>query len=836
MNDVLRLEDSAAQEVDYAGGKGAHLAMLIAKGFPVPPGFVITPNVYRLFVDGAGEQAKGLASFDVRDRATLRRESLRIRNCLKTRPLPDSLPAELRVFLNDYSPDQAFAVRSSSTMEDLGHAAFAGQHDTFLNCVGAEEILSCIKSCFFSLWSERAIAYRAEHGFDHDAASMAVVVQTMVQCDVAGVAFGLDPVSGDLNRMVVNATRGLGEAVVSGTAEVDHYNVEKSSGTIKSSRIARRCNSSTLPPHDSADTTETESAGAAEDPCMDACRLGRLADLLRQVEESFQFPQDIEWGFENDNLYLLQSRPITTIPPRWTRDESAERYPNPITPLTWDFVDEGFHRSLEHSFRLLGFPPFSGKWFVSHDHYIYGNQNAIAFYCRHVPLENVPLDGVRAELPRLCSQYAWVPQLPVTWMQDLDAYLAKVNAYRLQDLHSLDVRQVWDYVINVKNLGCEYFLPNIAISITQSGLRRVLAGLLRSAVGESDAPGLLDALTGHCLTKTSEINAELFELARLIREEPALERALSVKSSHEVLMQRDLEQFPEIATRFDTFLRAHEHREVDFDAYQPTWGEVPWVVLDNIRLILSTPMTCTPADKARSAELRQVEAEQTLLDRVPSDLRAFFIEVIRLVRLYTVLDDVEHYHTTRLTVPLRKGLGELGLRLKHKGILDQPMDIFFTHYADLDAAIREDSAEQWKLLAKAVRKEKRDYAVHGQHAPQWVLGTQGPDDLADAALIGTPGSPGQAEGTVFKLLGPDDFARFPQGAVLVARTTSPSWTPLFYAAAGVITESGGALSHGAIVAREMRIPAVMSVHNALNILNDGQRVRVDGTNGCIHLL
>lgn len=322
----------------------------------------------------------------------------------------------------------------------------------------------------------------------------------------------------------------------------------------------------------------------------------------------------------------------------------------------------------------------------------------------------------------------------------------------------------------------------------------------------------------------------------MILARPELEKLIRETNSREIVLQGLLRGFPEIDARVQKFLRDHGHREVDFDAYHPTWLEVPWVVLDNIRLILQTPIDQMPAEKERELKIRSLQSEFELISRLPQDLHFFFHEVIRLTRTYTSLDDMEHYQTTRLTLPLRKGLRELGQRLVCRGILREPMDIFFARLQDLDACIREDAKSGWKKLGESIQLEKQDYLKDKGRTPDWILGKTWRDESIGEQLSGLPGSPGQAEGPVFCVLAPDDFARFPKGSVLVARTTNPTWTPLFYGAAAVITESGGPLSHGAVTARETGIPAVMSVRSCLDVLKNGDRVHVDGTRGTVRII
>jgi pyruvate,water dikinase len=832
---TLGFEEDLCASLELSGGKGANLARLTRHGFPVPAGFVVTASAYREFIAGDEELGRFLAAFGSDDPARLRARSQELCSRLASRPLPEAVTAEVRKRLAHFERDRAFSVRSSSTMEDLAGAAFAGQHDTYLNCSGEEEILRRIRDCYVSLWGDRAVAYRREQGFDHRQAAMAVVVQTMVRCEVAGVGFSVNPIRGDLGEMIVDANYGLGESVVSGEAEVDHWTIDKKSRAVREARIAAKSRKIVCAERGTREVRLSAEEGAA--PALDAAALGKVAEMLAAVEASYRFPQDIEWGIEGGRVHLLQSRPITTIPPRWTRDESAERFPNVVTPLTWDFVEEGFHRSLEHSLRLMGFPPFHGQWFGLHGHYVYGNQNAVHLYLSQSPLEMRSLEDLSGRLERLRHEFRWVQELPLRWTRDLDHYLLTLGQLAARPLEDESLADVWGFVLEVQELGAQYFLPNIAISITHGLLYRFLHRFLASAVGSERAPAVFDALLAWCDTKTGTINREIWEMARSIRAEPALEAALVERPSREFLESKALSRFPRFEARLAKFLRDHGHREIDFDAYQPTWVEVPWVVLDNLRLVLAGSFEQDPIDQEADLKIRMQQAELEVYGKLPRELHYFFTEILRLARVYTSLDDLEHYQTTRLTLPLRKGLGELGNRLARRDVIAEPMDVFFARRELLDRAIRGNDSATWKEVATSVAAEKRAYVADRERKPAWTLGDERPAAAPDGAfLTGLPGSPGTAEGEAFLVLGSDDFARFPKGAVLVARTTNPTWTPLFYCAAAVVTESGGPLSHGAVTAREMKIPAVMSVRDCLSRLSNGRRVRVEGTEGRVVLL
>lgn len=825
MSTLLTFDDIDCTSVANAGGKGANLAVLTRAGFPVPAGAVVTPEAYRQFIVPLAGIIDRLRGVGESDHAAIQSVSEEVMQRGRALELPADVRAAVNAFLENHRA-HAWAVRSSGTAEDTADAAFAGQHDTYLNCIGVEDVSAKVKSCWLSLWSPRAIAYRARLGIDHGDVAMAVVIQEMVPSEVAGVAFSINPVTGDLTQAVINANFGLGESVVSGEGEVDHIVVEKATGRVVEARIAHK--SQRVVAAESG-TVETHVSDAeATKASLGANAIVALTALLRRVETHYGWPQDIEWGMVGDRLYLLQSRPITTIPPRWTRDESAERFPNPVSPFTWDFVEDGFHQSLNHSFRLMGLPPYSGKWFASFDQFIYGNQNAVELYARRSPVSAKSFEDLQVALPAILERFRWVQGLPAEWHSGLPAYLAQLEAFMAEPIDGYDIAGCWDYIERVNAVGTAYFLPNIAISIGHGVLHRALHTLLLMGTGSEQKAQELASILVRCETMTTRVNQELRALAALAASDPAFAHELREGSSLDIL-KRHAGTVSEFWKSFRAFLAAHGHRETDFDAWRPTWVEAPEVVLDHVRALLDAP----PPRAEEGPPQAQVEA--MVMARVPDGMKDVAGAVVRLAREYTALDDLEHYHTTRLTLPMRRGVRALGQRLVAMGIVDDPMDVFFARKKEVAEAVRADDEATWRALGEKIREGKRAHERAMSTTPAWVLGQDPAAPAGDdgSAMKGIPGSPGVAEGTVHIVRGVEDFSAFPKGAILVARTTNPAWTPLFYSAAAVIAESGGPLSHGAVTAREMGIPAVMAVRGVMTTLVNGDRVRVDGTAGTV---
>ncbi len=720
------------------GGKGASLGRLASAGLPVPAGVVVTARAYELFLAGF-DPAQRLASVDARDAAALHTAAAELRDELRRRPLPEALSSVLHEGLLPLVARGPVAVRSSSTLEDLAGAAFAGQHDTYLGVRGLSAVEERIRDCFASLWEDRAVRYRVERGFGH-AARMAVVVQEMVDAEAAGVAFCLDPVSGDLDALVVNGAWGLGETVVSGEGDVDQWRLDKATGRIVSETLGDKTHRLVL----SEDGTRREEVDAQRRTaaCLVPSELASLAQLCRKAESFFAFPQDVEWAVRGGQVLLLQSRPVTRFPERWTRDESAERFPAPVTPLTWDFVVPGFHESLRHSLRLMGHPTFEGRWFERFSGWVYGNATAVGLFTRFHLTDFSSLDELRAIASDARSRFPWVQQLPVEWARDLDAYLMALGRLSALPFDALSVEELWDTVLEIDAVGRAYFLPNIAISLTHAMLHRGLFRIVRS-VAPDEAPALYDALTGFCETKTSVVNRDLYGLYRLAQTDEELRRSLLEVDRARLWTSGALEAHPIFLTAFRKFLVDHGHREVEFDAYVPTWSGQPAVVLENVRLMLMQGAIAPPDERENALRERQVMAERRFLDLVPEDLRFFVGEVLRLARAYTALDDLEHYQTTRLNPPFRRSIEALGQRLAGDGVLAQGDDVFFLRKTTLDRLIRREitSAE----ASQEARTLREEYLAARASSPRWTLGEEDAP-VAAGALRGLPGSPGVAEG------------------------------------------------------------------------------------------
>ncbi|MDP4507295.1 PEP/pyruvate-binding domain-containing protein [Nonomuraea sp. G32] len=759
-----------------AGGKGANLGELVRNGFPVPDGFVVTTHAYDLVAQGH----TGRAYFEQVE-------------------LPDDLR---QAVLGAYAElgGGPVAVRSSATAEDLPGAAFAGQQDTFLNVVGEEALLDAVRRCWGSLWTDRAVAYRARLGIDD--VSIAVVVQSMVEAATAGVMFTANPVSGDRTQLVIDASSGLGEAVVSGLVTPDHYVVD-AGGDIQFTPGRRE-----VVIRGKAGGGVTREAGVTAGERLPDAVVEELAELGRRVAGHFGRPQDIEWAWSGGRVSLLQARPMTALPPppvgrlnpiqrrlAGVLTEYLPVRPYPIDMSTWiPYGPAGLMGKVTGAFGLRrGFEGFLRE----EDGVVY------AF----VPPMPHPTLGVLAAPFRVVAKARRYD--PARWSEDrrfLD-YLADVRRLAARDLAAMPwtelirvPRQALALVAPVADLRIDYLpgtglaLLRLLVAVKLLGRGRLFGGLLFGAV-----------------TRTTEANQALTRLAELARRTGAL----------------DADPPPaEFQAAFQEFMAEYGHRETvsPILVTPPSWADDPETVHGLIGVLAAEPSERKESDDALERLL-----DHPLL-RNPRR-RARMTRWVAAARAGVAFREDSHFYFTMPQPILRRSLVELGRRLRDKGVLDRPEDVFHLRLEELES-FQDTAADRERLRetarARAVKREE-------------LAGTRLIDPAAifparqagDALLTGSPASGGVVTGPVKVIKGPAEFGKLEVGDVLVCPYTNPSWTPLFQQAAAVVVDSGGAASHAAIVAREYGIPAVMGTGTGTSVLEDGRLVTVNGDTGTV---
>ena len=805
MRFVVSLGDLDQDDLATAGGKAANLGQLVRAGFPVPDGFVVTTDAYAMVIQPL--------DLNIPER-TAGGEGASVRTDIEQVPMPTDLRTEIA---NAYAALGAgpVAVRSSATAEDLPGAAFAGQQDTYLNVVGEAALIDAVGRCWGSLWTERAIAYRSRIKIDSADVGIAVVVQRMIDAEVAGVMFTADPVSGDRETIVVDASSGLGEAVVSGLVTPDHYELD-GSGLIRDYRPGRREVIVSSVPGGGVGHQPGEPADIEQLPDT------VLADLARlgiEVAKHFGRPQDIEWAYAEGQLWLLQARPMTALPPPPVKLNAAQRRlgsvlldyipvrPYPIDMSTWvPYGPAGLMAGVTGRFGFRD--AFEG--FLPEDAY--------GVVDRFVPVAPRPTAGVLLAPWRIATLAH--RHDPRHWRDDLRFvdFLDRVHTLAAQDFPTMPwprlktmPRRALDLIKPIGDLRIDY-LPRTGLALAR--LFIALRLLRRSTL-------FTDLIVSP--TRTTDANRALEALAARARKDPLLLDAVSE------LDPQALEAFPEFNQEFNAYLAEYGHRETVTPVLvtPPTQGEAPETVLALIKVLAAEPPR-PPEDPDRAMS----ELLKHPLLRGPHQ-RARAQRWVRAARAGITFREDSHFYFLMPLPILRKSLLEMGRRLRDVDVLDVPEAVFHLRLNELEAVndpANLTESEKDRLRAAVRTRSARREELSGVRLidPAAVFPRR---DVGDALITGTPASSGSATGPVTVIREPGEFSRLAAGDVLVCPYTNPAWTTLFQRAAAVVVDSGGPASHAAIVAREYGIPAVMGTGTGTKILSDGQLVTVDGNSG-----
>ncbi|MEK6207979.1 MAG: PEP/pyruvate-binding domain-containing protein, partial [Chloroflexota bacterium] len=799
---VAWLGEPASLDASTVGGKTANLGRL-ATSFRVPPGFCLDAAAF--------DELRPALDGDVRARARLRE-------------LVAASYADLARRVGEREP--RVAVRSSAIGEDAGDASFAGQHETVLDVGGVDPIVDALLECWRSVSSERAAAYRKQRGIT-ETPRMAVLVQLMVPADVSAIAFSADPVSGARDVVVINAARGLGDAIASGTITPDSYTVRKSDLAI-ASRIS--------------------GGNDAAIPDVDIAAIARLAIQLETVMGG---PVDIECALRDGQLHLLQCRPITTLaeefPVTWDDPEDAKltwglessHFHRPLSPLACDYIVRSIYYGMRQFAERMGSPfriralTFNGR--------IYEGVKTI------VPAETLPAEMMASTARRRAVARRLRRDWDNEYLPELRAHYAWMRSLRIDSLSLNEAADAWDELWQrLKRIWEIHFIAVLpAYAVMEE-----LAQTYEQLVGGDGAAAF--ALTQGLAPTLQGLERDLYDLAKVARRTPAVAEAID-RGERSLSALRSLPGGDAFGRAADAFLSAHgEVGQQGFDLGELAFADDPGLLLSCVAQRLGRE---TEDPRARLARVRaQADAiaqrvRAHLADR-PSDL-ARFEEVLGAATTAGPLSEEHNYWIDRVAqAEANRVARAVGARLVKGGVLRSPDEIFFLHAAEIAAAIREphDLATQIAERAADVRRWSALRAPETLGAPPAapLPATPGVSlaridlDYTVAqedryVLKGVSASPGVVRGPA-RLLGDGDFARLRPGDVLVCRSTNASWVPAFTIAAAVVTEIGGSLSHAAVVAREFGVPCVVATSVALSTLTDGEPLEVDGAAGTVRRL
>ena len=866
--EVVGLEALRRDDAGRAGGKGANLGELLAAGFPVPPGFCVTTAAYRRAVEGAGLTGaldEALRGVHVDDPGSAEVAATRAGALFGDLSLPNDL-AEAIVAAYRALGAPPVAVRSSATAEDLPGASFAGQQATSLNIRGEDELLEAVRLCWASLWSARAIVYRQRQGFSQDRSAVAVVVQRLVTAEVAGVLFTANPVSGARDEIVINAVRGLGEAVVGGMATPDSFTLDREALAVRERQTGRQ-EVETIPLAEHGTTERPLDPGLATRPTLDDAQLSRLAEMCLRIEQHFGGPQDIEWAYaaDDDRFWILQARPITNLPPAplrdvrweppfpnsaWWRRQVVENLPEPLSPLFDElYVREGLELSIDammEFFRLayLDLEDFAARpFFATVNGYAYSRASYRLKWSVIPALLRFTFDEFRIMFGEAMVVYWRERALP--------AYLAAIARWRAVNPADAPDERLLAGVRELALADARYWFA-CALMIARAKITDALFGrFLRIA-----APGRV-LISGMFLrgfpSPTVDAEAELEGLAERIRasdELRALVASTPVEGLPEVLGRTP--QGRDWAADFARYLDRYGHQVYNLDFVAPTQADDPLPVLLSLREMVQRPKGDPRARQRAIVAERDARVEETARSFDPIRRRLF----------RTLLGWAQRFGPNREQALFYMGAGwptvrrlalELGRRLVESGSVLEAEDVFFLETSEIRSAIAARGTGQASppdLARQARERRGLREARKRLHPPPVVPPGQklrfGPFDMSawetqrrnvrgSHALRGFAVSPGRVSARASVIRSPDDFAQMEPGTILVCPTTTPAWTPLFSQAKGLVTDIGGVLAHGSIVAREFCIPAVLGTGEASKRIHHGQRITVDGDRGLVLL-
>jgi rifampicin phosphotransferase len=857
---LLPLDDPTAT-IELVGGKGASLASARAAGFPVPDGFHVTTDAYRAFM--AENALDDEVDRILQERIPVSSETLftALRGMIESAPMGDELKVQLGIaYASLGRPDAAVAVRSSATAEDLPGASFAGQQDTFLNVHGIEELTLAVRKCWASLWTERAIQYRDRLGIDHRSVSMGVVVQVMVPADVAGIMFTANPTTGERAEILVNASYGLGEAIVGGQVTPDSYTLRKPDLSLASVQIGEKSQKIVA----SADGTERQTVNTAQraQRALSDEQLRELGALGVRLQEHFNdLPQDIEWAFAEGRLWLLQSRPVTGLPAqplhdvrwespipgaKWIRRQIVEHMPGPLSPLFDElYLRQGLDRSTDRIMELL----FSVSLETFMDRPLFTTVNGFAYMRAdtHVSWRVVGayVRAITREIPALFERAE-----PHWRGTALPEYTAEVRRWSAIDPASATDQQLLEAIRDIAWADASYWFAAALVigeaKITDSLLDTFLVKL---------APGT-DLHSGQLLrglpSKTLDAEEELEDLADVIRHSDVL-RALVAQAPAETMLPT-LEARPEargLLRDLREYLEQYGHQIYSLDFVEPTQIDDPLPVLVTLKAMAMQPRVDTAARRDAIIQSRNARARQTARSLDPIRRRGFK-KLLRWAWKFAPLREEALFYLGLGWPTLRRLALELGRRLAESGSLLAAHDVFFLEFAELEGALaaRSRGSSRHDLAALASSRRELRTSRTLLHPPAAVppdyrfsIGaidlssreTQRRNEPTASVLNGFAVSPGRVTAPASVIMSPADFGFMRPGSILVCPITTPAWTPLFAHAGGLVTDIGGVLAHGSIVAREYGIPAVMGTGQGTQFIKNGQTITVDGDAGTVRI-
>jgi phosphoenolpyruvate synthase/pyruvate phosphate dikinase len=867
---ALSFREIDKTKVMMVGGKGANLGELAKiSGMLVPDGFCITTEAYKKTIAGNPTLTvllKELTHLKAEERSAISAIGASIRTFIESIPIPGEIEEEIVHHLAKLDEKNAYAIRSSATAEDLPMASFAGQQDTYLNVTGTKTILRHINKCWASLFTDRAIIYRVQNGFDHSKVYLSVVVQKMVFPQVAGILFTADPVTGNRKVVSIDASFGLGEAMVSGLVNADNYKVVDGKITGKKISTKKRA----IYPLQNDGTKKVEIEPAKQNmPALNDEQVLELAIIGRKIETHFGQPQDIEWCLADDRFYIVQSRPITTLFPVPEIDDKENHV----------YVSVGHQQMMTDVMKPLGLSVrqlttgrsmynAGGRMFVDITPELSSpvkRRTIVEFLGKSDPLirdalttiidrgdfiqlvpdeKAEPVPGTNREAPPTINYEALHDYDPAVVSELIQRSETSIEELK-QMIHSKSGLDLLDFIVtDIDELRRTLFEPrSFGVIMTGMNASVWINEKIFEWLGEKNVADTISQSVSNNIT--SEMGLELMDVADIIRPYPEIV---------EYMQQVKEDDFPDKLLQFKGGREVHDAILSYLDRYgmrcageiditRTRWREKPVVlvpmILNNIRNF------GTGAAKRKFEQGRQeaMQKEQELLNKLKQlpDGEQKAGETKRMIDLVRNLIGYREYPKYAIVSRYfiyKQALLKEAERLVRANVIEETEDIYYLSFEELREVVRTSKIDQ-----QLIRKRREEYRAYEKLSPPRVITSDGEilsgkykrGNLPADAIIGLPVSSGVVEGRARVILNMED-ASLGDDDILVTSFTDPSWTPLFVSIKGLVTEVGGLMTHGSVIAREYGLPAVVGIDNATKLIKDGQRIRVNGTDGFIEIL
>lgn len=869
---VLSFKEIDKTRLMVVGGKGLNLGELSKiDEIKVPDGFCITTEAYRKSIENNHELEvllDKLTELKAHDRNQISQISKEIRSAIENIRISKEIEDEIYRALTLYGEQQAYAIRSSATAEDLPHASFAGQQDTYLNIKGKDKIINSVIKCWASLYTERAVTYRIQNGFDHRKVLLSVVVQKMVMSEASGIMFTADPMTSDRKTLSIDAGFGLGEALVSGLVNPDIYKVQN--GIIVGKTIGAQ--KLEIRPTEEGGTQELEIEGSQQEgQALSDQQILCLAAIGKKIQAYFGSPQDIEWCLFNDEFYIVQSRSITTLFPI---PESKDQYKPRV------YMSIGHTQMMTDTIKPLGMSFFEfissakldkagGRVFADITHDLssaVGKKRLVMATGKQDLL-------IQRAIKTLLEDKAFMSSLPrgkrnvQGGIFTLSSIMETIKVRRRNDPSIIEeilsgfekeVREIDQQLSKLSGEEALEFISKdrdklLAMAYDPRMLGAIIAGIMvndsinknvEKWLGEKSIADILSKSVEHNVT--TEMGMALCDVADTIREYPKILEYISNEPDDENFF-KEMVKLPggkETSQAFKAFLDKYGMRcpgEIDItkDRFEEKPTQLISILLNNIR-VLEPGEHIAKFEKGKQ-EAREKEAEIIRqLEKMPGGLKKAkkIKKSISLLRNFIGCREYPKYYIVRRYQVYKKALMKEARRLVDKGVIKTCEDIFYLYFDELCQVVRNN-----KVDYNVIETRKSDYVRYEKLTPPRVITSEGfvppttlvSGNMPKGAISGIPVSSGVVEGRARVVLSVND-AKLEEGDILVTQFTDPSWTPLFVTIKGLVTEVGGFTTHGAVITREYGLPGVVGVENATKLIKDGQRIRVNGTEGYVEIL